>query len=287
MAERFKSTAQNLLRRLGLYQRIKFSFFYDLYWRMADPKLLTARDDEVEFFRNVLIGLKTGDLVFDVGANRGHKTDIFLRLGARVIAIDPDPSNQEILRQNFLHHRISTKPVTVVNKAVSDRRGRDTMWVDAPGSAKNTLSPKWVEILRGDAKRFGDTLKFGQQLEVESVTLEDLIAQYGRPFYIKIDVEGHEPSVLRGLNSSVPFISFEVNLPEFAPEARECVELLDALSPDRGFNYMVDCQAGMALPEWPAKSAFLDMLDSCTEPSVEIFWRGGTPDMRRRIAAIS
>ena len=42
-----KATVQNLLKRLGLYQRVKSSFAYDLYWRFADPRLLVDRTSEV------------------------------------------------------------------------------------------------------------------------------------------------------------------------------------------------------------------------------------------------
>jgi hypothetical protein len=147
------------------------------------------------------------------------------------------------------------------------------MWVNEPGSAKNTLNTKWVETLQTNAERFGNTLQFAEQVEVETITLEELIRTYGRPFYIKIDVEGHEAKVLRGLKSVVPFVSFEVNLPEFKPEAIECAGLLEQLSQSGRFNYTVDCRAGMASPVWLEYEAFLRLIDSCKEPSIEVFWR--------------
>src|SRR5450755_1403866 len=203
MLNNLKRTAQTTLQRLGLYHRIKSSVAYDLYWRLVNPALLAARDEEVAFFRRVLGGFQANDLVFDIGANQGHKTDIFLRLGSRVIAVDPDQTNGRILRENFLQNRLRKRPVTVVTKAVSDQSGLETMWVDKPGSAKNTLNSKWVETLQSDAGRFGQTLEFQNKVEVETVTLDELIRLYGQPFYIKIDVEGHEPGVLRGLSTSV------------------------------------------------------------------------------------
>src|SRR5262245_4899020 len=129
-----KAAVQNLLKRVGLYQRVKSSFAYDLYWRFADPRLLVDRTNEVNVFRQILQGLRPGDVIFDIGANMGHKTDVFLRLGARVVAVEPDRSNQDILRQNFLSLRVSKKPVIIVGKAVSDRNGTAIMWVDGPGS---------------------------------------------------------------------------------------------------------------------------------------------------------
>ena len=273
MKRSLKAIGQSLLRRAGLYHRIKSSAAYDLYWRFANPRLLTEMEEEIDFFRRTLSGFRPNDLIFDIGANQGHKTHIFLRLGARVVAVDPDKTNQEILRQNFLSYRLTKKPVVIVGKAVSDRAGAATMWVNEPGSAKNTLNSKWVEALATDASRFGSTLQFEEKVEVETVTLNDLIAEHGRPFYIKIDVEGHEPSALRGLQTAVPFVSFEVNLPEFHLESAECVRRLAELSAAVRFNYTVDCRSGMALPEWEPAGEFLQRLGDCGEPSIEVFAR--------------
>ncbi len=273
MSISLKAAGQSFLKSLGLYQRVKSSFAYDLYWRFADPRLLEAREREVEFFRATLDGLRPGDLVFDIGANQGHKTGVFLRLGARVIAVDPDRTNQAALRATYLDLRAGKKPVTIVGKAVSDASGRETFFVDQPGSAKNTLSRKWVETLQTDEQRFGERLDFREKVEVETTTLEELIAQFGLPIYIKIDVEGHEPAVLRGLRQPVRFVSFEVNLPEFRDEAVECVELLHGVSTESIFNFTVDCVGAMALPEWLGREAFLRAFADCSEPSPEIFCR--------------
>jgi len=147
------------------------------------------------------------------------------------------------------------------------------MFIDEPGSAKNSLSQKWVESLRSDADRFGHKLAFKETREVETTTLESLIETYGRPFFVKIDVEGHEPSVLRGLRRTVPFVSFEVNLPEFRQEARQCIDLLAGQSSEGSFNYSGDCVRGLALAEWLPAAAFLQELEKCEDPSIEIFWR--------------
>ena len=264
---------QGFLRRIGLYHRIKFSVLYDLYWRMADRNLIDNRSTETKFYLLILQGCKKGDLVFDIGANIGHKTDIFLRLGAQVLAAEPDKINQEILRQNFLNYRLVRKPVVIVGKAVSDKIGSRVMWVEEPGSAKNTLNPKWVETLRTDESRFGKIIEFDTKVEVETTTLEELVRSYGRPFYIKIDVEGHEASVLRGLRSIVPFVSFEVNLPEFRSEAFRCVESLENLAAGGRFNYTPDVLRGLALEQWLPQGAFVDTFSKCEESCVEVFWR--------------
>lgn len=66
---------------------------------MTHRHWIYVRCREVEFYRQLLTGLQTGDLILDVGANDGTKTAIFLKLGARVVAIEPDDPNQEVIRK--------------------------------------------------------------------------------------------------------------------------------------------------------------------------------------------
>ena len=268
-----KPYLETLLRRVGLYQRVKASRIYDFYWRLTDKRIIDDRCREIDFYSKLLEGFQKGDLIFDVGANHGFKTDIFLRLGARVVAVEPDGANQEILKQKFMRLRLARKPVIIVGKAISDRNTVETMWIDAPGSAKNTLSQKWVDTLRDDERRFGHRLDFAQQTEVETITLEQLISTHGPPFFVKIDVEGYEANVLRGLSVSVPYLSFEVNLPEFKREGLECIELLNRIASAGKFNYVVDCKNGLVLQRWLEARDFLQVQNTCAEKSIEVFWK--------------
>ena len=273
-----KRYMQDALKRAGLYERIKASRVYDLYWSVADPTVVERVQRELRFYRRLLNGFDRGALFFDVGANHGTKSDVFLKLGARVVAVEPDQTNQEMLRQKFHTYRLSRKPVAIVGKALSNKEAVETMWIDEPGSAKNTLSKKWVETLKRDDERFKQHHEFAEQRAVETTTLDKLIAVHGLPFFIKIDVEGHEPSVLRGLHSAVRFLSFEVNLPEFASEGQECVQILSRLAPDGEFNYASgDYERGLALQEWLAAPSFSRVLADCAETSIEVFWKTPPP----------
>jgi FkbM family methyltransferase len=265
---------------MGLYHRLKASPVYSLYWSVADRSLIDDRRKEVHFYRHLLHGFRPGDLAFDVGANHGTKTDIFLRLGARVVAVEPDETNQEILRERYQRYRLAKKPVVIVGKAVSDRSATESMWIDEPGSAKNTFSQKWVDTLRADGERFGHSLEFAQQKEVETTTLEQLMSIHGLPFFVKIDVEGHELEVLRGMQRAVPYLSFEVNLPEFREEGLQCVDLLGRLAADGKFNYAADCRRGLLLEQWFSCQEFQPLLSRCGHKSIEVFWR--TPLSARR-----
>ena len=268
-----KQSIQHVLKRAGLYQRFRASSVYDLYWTFADRSIVEDRRLEADFYRSLLTGFRPGDLIFDVGANQGSKTSTFLRLGARVVAVDPDEANQQILKEMFLQYRLSPRPVVIVGKALSDKNSVETMFFDEPGSAKNTLSKKWVETLRTDQERFGHSLDFREKKDVETTTLDALMNEYGVPYFVKIDVEGYEPTVLQGLQRPVPFLSFEVNLPEFRPEGVQCIERLEKVAPDGKFNYAVDCRKGLVNREWTDAKEFLSVFQQCNEPSIEVFWK--------------
>jgi FkbM family methyltransferase len=271
-----KRLLQRILRNLGLYEWFKEeTFAYDVYCYFKEGRPVTWRRRELRFYRS-LVGNGPGQsLIFDVGANRGKKTDVFLKLGARVVALEPDEANLRILAGKY-RRRLSERPVTIIGKAVSDSAGVETFWVTSPGAGLNTLSEKWVRTLRENPGKLGAEVEFPSRRNVETTTLAALMESFGVPDYVKIDVEGHEPSVLRGLPRPVPVISFEVNLPEFKPEAAECVEILGRLSPNGRFN-MTSCgtYSGFSLNEWHTGPEIVEILGSLGERTVEIYWKSG------------
>jgi hypothetical protein len=106
-------------------QRLKVSWIYDAYWTVNDRRIIDGRRRQVEFYHGVLSGFRQRDLIFDIGANCGQKTDVFLRLGARVVTVDPDETNQEILKvlmckssgRSVGHTQIPDDEVALTDKA--------------------------------------------------------------------------------------------------------------------------------------------------------------------------
>jgi FkbM family methyltransferase len=270
-----KRRTRALLQRLGIYYRVKTSFLYDIYWRCADRAIIERRNKEVQFYRKVLRDVRRGDLAFDVGANAGEKTDVFLRVGLNVLAIEPDAANAAILRAKYQKWRMFRMPVTIIPKAVSNAVGLETMYVDAPGSALNTLNPKWAEALAAEPERCAIRSNFGSHCIVETTTLDDLVERYGQPYFIKIDVEGHEVRVLQGLKRPAPHVSFEVNLPEFRAEGQECIRLLERLHPGGIFNYAVSVEKGMELETYVTADKMAEILRRRPGGSLEVFWKSG------------
>ncbi len=247
-----------------------------MYWAIANREALVASRDEERFYKELLAGFSRNDLIFDIGANGGAKTDIFLRLGGRVIAVEPDDTNLATLKERFLQYRLKKCPVTLVGKAVSDQVAVEKMWIDGPGSAVNTLNRAWADHLTthsGDFKHQHYGLSFSTSKSVETTTVDDLMKMYGRPFFIKIDVEGYELKVLHGMSSPVPFLSYEVNLRVLRNEGISCVQQLNNLVPHGEFNYTPDTCAGLSLNAWLGCDQFCSVLETCKDETVEVFWK--------------
>jgi FkbM family methyltransferase len=279
----FASTLYSSLRN-----RLQSSLVRRIYWAVANRETLVSRQREEDFYRKLLVGMRRGDLIFDIGANRGDKTDVFLKLGARVISVEPDDSCRAILRARFLQYRLHPRPVTLLGKAVSDKVGTAQMWIDGPGSAVNTISRKWADELKEHKESFKHGhcgLEFSRSEQVETTTVEELMTLHGLPYFIKIDVEGHELSVLGGMQRPVPFLSFEVNLPAFRQEGKDCVQVLRRLKQDGCFNYTPDCSSGLALQEWLGSDDFSTLLGSCTDESIEVFWKSDCSFARTPVQA--
>jgi len=98
-----------------------------------------------------------------------------------------------------------------------------------------------------------------------------MILTYGLPFYIKIDVEGYEPNVLNGLQSAVPYLSFEVNLPDFRSEGEQCIARLREIAANGMFNCAVENR--LMFSEWMSHHEFAKVFPEIGETSVEVFWR--------------
>lgn len=116
----------------------------------------------------------------------------------------------------------------------------------------STLSAAWTH-LPAQTPSFA-RVTWDRQLTVPVLPLDDLIAEYGLPAFCKIDVEGYEHEVLRGLSQAIPLLAFEY-LPAHRETALACLDRLAELG-DYTYNYSVGEQMTLA-PTWltPAQAA--------------------------------
>jgi FkbM family methyltransferase len=140
------------------------------------------------------------DLIFDVGANIGDMTNIFKNNAKKVVAFEPNPQ-----LSNQLRYRFNMDNVVIDPRGISDDIGIKNFNISAAHTI-STLSDDWVTN-----SRFSDLNAWDLVLEIETITLDKAIDEYGVPDYIKIDIEGYEYEVLTSftklLNHTI--ISFE------------------------------------------------------------------------------
>ena len=186
--------------------------------------------------------IRPGDLAFDIGAHVGNRTLVFRRLGARVVALEPQPDFARLLRLLFRRDR----EVVLLEQAVASRPGRVTLQISRRHPTVTTASPGFVAQVSGATSFAG--VRWNERREVPAVTLDQLIEAHGVPAFIKIDVEGFEEEALAGLSRPVPGLSFEY-LAETLPQALRCVDRLERLAAWR-YNASAGESMTFALPEW-------------------------------------
>jgi len=164
--------------------------------------------------------LNSGDLFFDIGAHLGSKSNQFLNKKLKTVMVEPLPQCIKQLKVKFKHK----KDVEILQKAVGKNIGTMTLEINSKMPTISTMAKHWKK------GRFSNE-KWDQKILVEVITLDQLIKIYGKPDYIKIDVEGFELEVLLGLTQKVGIISFEF-ASEFLDQTFECLSHLKKI----GYN---------------------------------------------------
>ena len=211
--------------------------------------------------------IRPGDLCFDIGAHVGNRVAAWTRLGARVVAVEPQAHLMVWLRRRY-----GRMPgVTLIEAAVGAAEGAATLHLDPRNLTVASLSPDWIATVGRDVAF--SRVRWRAAEPVRLTTLDALIAAHGRPALCKIDVEGFEAEVLRGLSQPLPLVSFEY-LPATITVAHTCLEQLAALG-EYEFNWFPGESHRWASPVWldtPAMTAQLDTL-AAGRASGDIFAR--------------
>lgn len=143
------------------------------------------------------------NLVFDIGAHVGDRIASFRRLGARVVAVEPQPALVKLLQ--LIYGR--TSAVTIEATAIGRRARIIEFMINVDNPTVSTASRLFIEAARGAPG--WEMQHWTETAQVPLTTLDALIARHGTPAFIKIDVEGFEAEALAGLASPVKALSFE------------------------------------------------------------------------------
>lgn len=155
------------------------------------------------------------DLIYDVGMFNGDDTAYYLHKGYRIVSIEAHPTWVEAGRQRFAD-AIRDGRLTILNVAIGPEEGVAQLVVNEQYPDRNTLNsgllrtPGWAGVPT-------------HTLEVRTVRFKDVLAEYGIPFYLKVDIETFDHYCLEDLDpSDLPqYVSFE------AQDIRDLVTMRD------------------------------------------------------------
>jgi FkbM family methyltransferase len=230
---------KRLFKRLLIFLRIFYQIKDLAFFKIP------IHQKQKEFYESLI---SKEDLVFDVGANIGQRSYIFQAIAKKVIAYEPQPSCLQILNSRFAFK----SQVQVSAIALSHQKGKATMHI-SDASTLSTLSEDFVE---GAGKRIFKRHNWDTKVEVKTDTLDGQIARFGCPSFIKIDVEGFETAVIRGLNENVTSLSFEF-IPGETNKTFECLKHLHKLSKAYRFNLTLGEELEFVFREHLSYSEFI------------------------------
>jgi FkbM family methyltransferase len=200
--------------------------------------------------------LNPGDLAFDVGAHVGNRVRVFRRIGARVIAVEPQPDFVALLR--LLYGR--NPGVVIEASGVAAVPGEGKLHLSTRTPTVSTFADSWMNDVQTD-KRF-QRIRWDTVISVPLVSLDELIARHGEPQFCKIDVEGFEHEVLTGLSQPLAALSFEY-IPAAAARAIACIERTSALGDYHYRHSRVETHR-WADRSWLEPQAMIDILTGLT-----------------------
>ena len=169
-----------------------YRFARNLYQRLFNREHWGHRAAQRELLRQFV---PRGGLAFDIGANRGEVSGTLLELGARVVAVEPNPVLADEIERHF------GRDVEVASVAVGAETGKAKLKLGRD-TGHSTLSEEWLERAPTPDRWEGSVV-------TEVTTLDALIEKYGLPDFIKIDVEAYEAEVLAGLSAQPEALCFE------------------------------------------------------------------------------
>jgi len=210
-----KKLIKEVLINLNIFYWLKDLFFYN------DP----IHQQQYEFYRSFI---SKQDLVFDVGGNIGERARIFADLANMAVVIEPQPFCLRHLRSRYKF----VKNVVIEPVGMAQKKGEIEMYL----SQSHTLASMSQDFVRNVAQSIFKDENWNETISVKTATIDYLILKYGKPKFIKIDVEGFEYNVLSGLSEPIDYLSFEY-IPSNWEQAIKCLKYLHHLNSAYKYNF--------------------------------------------------
>jgi FkbM family methyltransferase len=195
-------------------------FSFDVIGNSINIDGVFEKDELIALERVIRSQIGSNGICLDIGANIGNHAIFFSRLFSRVYAFEPNPRTYKLLCLNSENW----PNIVTVDKAASDQNGK----VQAIESARNIGATKIITDEKLSESQKG--------IEFDAICLDDWIATNlpdCKIDFLKIDVEGHELNVIRGLSRTLseqnPILALEV-LDASTNEAQEIFRTLASLN---------------------------------------------------------
>jgi FkbM family methyltransferase len=140
-------------------------------------------------------------LIYDIGMNTGQDTEFYLKKGFKVIAIEANPLLCKQAESKFAAYLKSGK-LKILNVGIAKQNDLMDFFI-------NEQHSEWSSFHKNIAGRDGSELT---EMRIQAVTMEEVIATEGVPYYLKIDIEGNDNCALQsalGVERQIPYISVE------------------------------------------------------------------------------
>lgn len=198
--------------------------------------------------------ISKGDLVFDVGANIGNRVEVFLALGSKVVAVEPQQDCVAELKRKF------GSRISIIEKGLGEKEEQKTLYISDTNTI-SSLSKEWIDSVKDS--RFSRH-EWNKTAQIELTTLDKLISQFGVPQFCKIDVEGFELEVLKGLHQTVPCLSLEYTVPEQTDKLLACLAYCNSLNKHYQYNYSSGEEMKLDLEKFCTYQEFLNIVKGTT-----------------------
>jgi len=190
-------------------------------WRVQT--LLTKEPDTIEWLKR----MEPGKVLFDVGANMGQYSMYAAKRGVIVHAFEPEAQNFALMVKNFAFNQL--KDCTAWPVALSDHPSMEVLCLSGMNAGGSCHAYGASTDYHGQAKTF----PFSQGSI--STTMDHFAAKYGKPDYIKIDVDGFEHLVCLG--GDVCLQHAKSVLIEINTKYPEHMNLVTQMTTEYGFHF--------------------------------------------------